>query len=489
MRIRHAACACLVSAAMSCASPHPLPPRVPAEVPPALDASVASYRYRVRATPEAAELDVDVDVPRGAPAASWNPDPHLLPYIRDVSFAARSPSEFEPVRDSCDGFCVPACAAELTCRLRYRVLLARAAHEQDDHDRAMKVGDAILSPPSAWLMRPRGTAAPFWLVVQTAPGDAFVTGLALAPAGHEGFRGDLSALDDTPYGAFGKLDVARATMPGGLVDVAFLQGKPSPRIATWVDGALGAMAAYYGRFPIDHAALLVTLERGRRVGMGRTMGHGGGAVLITVGEHADAAALADDWVLIHELVHVSFPEVGAIWAEEGIATYLEPIIRLRSHLCDADLLWRSLVEGLPKGQPDEFDRGLDATDTWGRRYWGGAMFWFLADVEIRERTHNARSLDDVLRAVNRAGGNVGVRWDLDRVLALGDEATGVSVLLPLRRKLGDAPVTVDLDAVWKRLGVAQVHGRMVYDDAAPLAAVRRGIMAGDTARMPGAARN
>jgi hypothetical protein len=144
-------------------------------------------------------------------------------------------------------------------------------------------------------------------------------------------------------------------------------------------------------------------------------------------------------------------------------------------------LWRSLVEGLPKGQPDPDDRGLDGTDTWGRRYWGGAMFWFLADVEIRERTHNARSLDDVLRAVNRAGGNVAVRWDLDRVLALGDEVTGVSVLLPLRRRLGDAPVTTDLAAVWRRLGVAQVRGRMVYDDAAPLAAVRRGIMAGDTA--------
>jgi hypothetical protein len=466
---------------MSCASLH-APARVPEDVPPALDAGVASYRFRVRATPGADELYVDVDVPRGAPAAVWKPDPHLVPYVRDVSYAARSQLEFETVQDSWDGFRVPACAAELACRLRYRVLLARAGHELDDHDRAMRVGDAILSPPSAWLMRPRGTAAPFWLVVQTAPGDAFVTGLALAPAGREGFRGDLSALDDTPYGAFGKLGVARATMPGGLVDVAYVHGKPSPGITTWVDNALRAMSAYYGRFPIEHAALLVMLEPGGRVGMGRTMGHGGGAVLIPVGEHAGTAALTDDWVLVHELVHVSFPEVGAVWAEEGIATYLEPVIRLRSHLCDADLLWRSLVEGLPNGQPQEGDSGLDATDTWGRRYWGGAMFWFLADVEIRERTHNARSLDDVLRAVNRAGGNVGVRWDLEQVLALGDQVTGVSVLAPLHRKLGGAPVTTDLDALWKRLGVAQVHGRMLYDDAAPLAAVRRGIMSGEAVR-------
>jgi hypothetical protein len=444
-----------------------------ASTPPAvLDARAAPYRYHVVAHANAQVLCVDVDVPRGAPARLWSVDPWLAPFVRDVTFAGAAASV------TSDGWTLPACGDEGGCRLRYRVLLGQAARELDDHDRAMAVGSAILSPPSAWLIRPKGVSAPFWLVVESAPGEAFVSGLALAPDGRDGFRGDLSALDDTPYAAFGRLDVARTTMPGGLVDVAYLQGKPSRRIVAWVDGALAAMASYYGRFPIEHAALLVTLEPGGRVGMGRTMGHGGGAVLMSVGERVDDAALADDWVLVHELVHVSFPDVGAPWAEEGLATYLEPIIRLRSRLCTVDELWRSLVEGLPKGQPEDGDRGLDVTDTWGRRYWGGAMFWFLADVEIRERTSNARSLDDVLRAVNRKGGNVAVRWDLDQLLALGDAAAGVDVLRPLRNKLGRAPVRTDLAGVWRRLGVAEVGGRMVYDDGAPLASVRRGIMGG-----------
>ena len=38
--------------------------------------------------------------------------------------------------------------------------------------------------------------------------------------------------------------------------------------------------------------------------------------------------------------------------------------------------------------------GLDNTHTWGRTYWGGAMFCLLADVEIRRRTHNRRGLQD-----------------------------------------------------------------------------------------------
>jgi predicted metalloprotease with PDZ domain len=181
-------------------------------------------------------------------------------------------------------------------------------------------------------------------------------------------------------------------------------------------------------------------------------------------------------VLVHELVHVSFPNVRAPWAEEGLATYLEPIIRVRSGLCNTDEVWRSLVEGLPQGQPEEGDGGIDVTDTWGRRYWGGALFWFVADVEIRKRTGNARSLDDALRTINAEGGNVAKVWDLDRVLAMADRATGVEVLGPLRRQWSKTPVRVDLDAIWKSLGVAQAGGKMVYDDRAPLAAIRRGIL-------------
>jgi predicted metalloprotease with PDZ domain len=118
------------------------------------------------------------------------------------------------------------------------------------------------------------------------------------------------------------------------------------------------------------------------------------------------------------------------------------------------------------------------TDTWGRRYWGGALFWFVADVEIRKRTGGARSLDDALLAVNGAGGNVSQRWDTDRVLALADKAIGADVLVPLRQRMGHTPVVVDLATMWKELGVAQAGGKMVYDDAAPLAALRRGIVAG-----------
>ena len=84
--------------------------------------------------------------------------------------------------------------------------------------------------------------------------------------------------------------------------------------------------------------------------------------------------------------------------EEGLATYVEPLGRARTGLIAVEQVWSELLDGLPKGLPGAGDRGLDRTPTWGRTYWGGALFWFLADVEIRRRTSGRRGLD-ALRAI------------------------------------------------------------------------------------------
>jgi hypothetical protein len=58
---------------------------------------------------------------------------------------------------------------------------------------------------------------------------------------------------------------------------------------------------------------------------------------------------------------------------------------------------------------------------------------------------------------------------------VGDAAVGGQALRDLRRRLGEAPVTIDLDALWDELGVHLRGDRVVYDEGAPLAAIRRGI--------------
>jgi predicted metalloprotease with PDZ domain len=99
----------------------------------------------------------------------------------------------------------------------------------------------------------------------------------------------------------------------------------------------------------------------------------------------------------------------------------------------------------------------------------------LADVSIRERTSNARSLDDALRAISSTGADVEAHWEIDRVLDVADRATGTTVLHELYRTMALAPGSIDLPALWARLGVHASAAGVTFDDHAPLAAVRRGI--------------
>jgi len=140
-------------------------------------------------------------------------------------------------------------------------------------------------------------------------------------------------------------------------------------------------------------------------------------------------------------------------------------------------MWADLARDMPKGEPQEGDRGIDHTHTWGRTYWGGALFCFVADVEIRRRTENKKGLQDALRGILTAGGDITHDWELGEAFKVGDRATGTTVLGDLYAKWKDAPVQVDLGALWKELGVTPDGKNVRLADDAPLAAVRRAITA------------
>ena len=245
-----------------------------------------------------------------------------------------------------------------------------------------------------------------------------------------------------------------------------------------------AVAAYYGTYPVDRVALTIHAGGPGKISGGRTMGESGQArIRIFVGRDATEKDLASNWELVHEMVHLAFPSMdGHEWIEEGIATYVEPLARARANLAPADDIWKWLLWGLPKGFNGIEKRGLDRARGWDATYWGGALFCFLADVEIRQRTDNKKSLDDALRGIVKAGGDVRVSWPIDRAFKAGDAATGVSVLGELYAKMSNGPVQVDLDGLFKRLGVSGTKDGVTYDDTAPLAAIRKGITMGNPER-------
>ncbi len=272
-----------------------------------------------------------------------------------------------------------------------------------------------------------------------------------------------------------------------MVEVSFAGVAEAPsraELLSWIEKASRAIASYYGGFPVSRVDLTVRVGRPGGIAGGRTWGDRGGArILITVGKETSAQDLRESWVLVHEMVHLAFPSMtGHEWIEEGLATYVEPLVRARAGLIAPEEIWRWLLWGVPRGLDGLGGRGLDEASGWAASYWGGATFCFLADVRIRERTGNRKSLDDALRGIVRAGGNVTVSWPIERAFEAGDRATGVPVLAELYATMGKGGTRIDLANLWKQLGVSVSGGRIVYDDAAPLAAVRKGITTGNPAR-------
>jgi hypothetical protein len=239
-----------------------------------------------------------------------------------------------------------------------------------------------------------------------------------------------------------------------------------------------AIVNYYRRYPVPEVQIDVSPHFGRGVSGGHASGWNGARIRLGVGKESTPADFAADWVTTHEMVHLAFPsqEDEHHWIEEGQAVYIEPVARARIGELTPEQIWGDMVRDMPQGQPANGDKGLDYTHTWGRTYWGGAIFCLLADVQIRERTHNQKGLEDALRAV-LAEGNIQSEWPLERAIATGDKATGVPVLHELYEQMKATPVTVDLDSLWKKLGVRAVNGQVAFDDNAPLAGVRKAITA------------
>ena len=453
--------------------------------------SITPWRYDVAVGERALELSVEIAIPPG----SWGDlevDARAEPFLQRVEASlggapfqpiarAEAPPPDDPDELTARVFRLPPCPAA-GCKVRYRFALEKAATALDADGLAAEHDGAIIAPPSAWLLRPIcfPDDQAFRLHVTAAPGVGFATGLFSGPD-HE-IAADLSDLPKAPFTVFGALRSRSIDVGGERIEIATLPGELDLTDAAadaWIGASARLVHDYYGRAPVPSALLILVPTRGRGIGYGRTLGNGGASVILPLGEHSTAAELGRGWELTHELLHTAFPLLDRehAWLSEGLATYVEPLLRARRGLIPPEEALSHLYRRMPFGLPTPGSQGLDGSTSWGRVYWGGAVFCLLADVAIRERTAGKMSLDDALRAVVAAGGHVGARWPVSRVVAVADAATGVPVFAELYAAHGQQRGAIDLAATWRSLGVLPDGLSVRFDESAPKAWIRRAIVA------------
>jgi len=250
-------------------------------------------------------------------------------------------------------------------------------------------------------------------------------------------------------------------------------------LRAWIDRSAHIVSAYYGKFPAPWVVIRLGGMEGSGVGGGRTTNDSGLMIQMRVGRETTAEALAADWVLVHEMVHLALPEVGRshLWLAEGLAVYVEGVARAQFGNRDVADVWAEDRHSMPLGLPRAEDGGMDQRLSWGRTYWGGALYCLQADIAIREQTANRVGLQTALRAILQETGGYGFDRDIAEVLRIGDTATGTHVLYDLYQRIRAAPQTADLDLLWTLLGVPSDPKTEPFDDHAPLAAIRVAITA------------
>ena len=378
--------------------------------------------------------------------------------------------------------------------LRYRLDLGTLARGLSSVTVAVGRGEGALAIASAWLVEPRlqGVAAPaIDVVVRTPPGTVFLAGLPES-GGVWRLRG--TTVRFVGYTVFGRVQSERLPVapPSGsaageqaFIDLAIFDGDfetARSDLVEWVRRTVMMTAGYWDGFTNRRMLVALLPSPGRRgVGYGRTVPGGGSTVMVQVGERSSRADLQNDWVLPHELVHTGMPFLrgNGMWFMEGAATYVEPIVRARAGWKTEPEVWREWVENLPRGL-SALGSGMEG----GSAYWGGALFFLLADIEIRRATSGAKGVEDCFKGARRLGGPMAPteRWSVPEYVARCDAALGAPLMAGVMERYVGKPNRIDLDALWRDLGVRFDGTTITTDDTAPLAAIRKLIVAGPPGR-------
>ncbi len=452
------------------------------------DATAAECRYDVVVSDAiAGELSVTIDCDGGLPEAF------------DLSNSAGADWMSSMVLS--DGTVVEPVAARWIIpegqrdgSAQYHFALREMALHRTGHESALASDEAVLVPLDVWLAVP----IPFWnwetisISFSVPDGANVATSLPLAEDGRYRIATALlGRAGPTIFGTFARIDVpvpSPASLNGNSgsttdLNLVILDSAMASNVAAltrWVSDSARAVAEFWRGFPVDRPLTVLAPVDGSEVPFGRVTSDAGITVMVLVGRDAESDVLYRDWVLIHEMLHLGSPsmhDTGA-WLNEGIATFYEPIVRLRAGWKTRDEVWREWIEWMPNGLRAMGEVGL-ADAQGGGVYWGGALFLLLAEIEVRQRTNLELGIEDCLRDIRDAGGTVDSKWTTQRFLDLCDATFGgmtVSNLMINHLGPADPP---DLDALWAQLGVSMAaDGTIAYDDSAPLAAVRDAILGG-----------
>lgn len=450
------------------------------------------WHYAITVDPALATLTSTVCFDGPVPKILVPGDESAIPYVFD---AVALGGQRRPLLRTGDGLAVPVRrGVEAPPCVRYRVRLNEAIKARD-MDVAVAIGRDIVFSPDLWLWQPSELPASHDVTAgfRLPPGIAVSVPWERLPPSHgeeERFRISDSTFAWQTAMALGRFQVEQVVVKGSTLSVARLDGpmRASPEgVLRWIREAARAVTTLYGVFPFERVQILVKPSRGSGlVDYGMVERGGGPTAIFYVSARAKDQDLPGEWIAVHELSHIALPfvERDDAWLSEGFATYYQNVVRSRAGLMSEEEAWQSLHEGFKRGIANETGRSLAATSArmgrdhdFMRVYWGGAAIALLADVELRKRSSDPSSLDAGLLELRGCCLHESRRFSAKEIFARLDRATRGQVFRELYQRHTPSETFPDLRATYPALGLVVEGDQIRLDDRAPLAPLRRAIMA------------
>ncbi len=344
--------------------------------------------------------------------------------------------------------------------LRYRYALdARIREEGPDFFAGIGEGDARHVAGREYLIRPR-------VVTPELRVELYVEGAeALLPwTPEEGGLYRLRAEDlvDSGFHGFGGRR-CHARLPDAVLDVAIL-GRftrlDDAAVCAWLRQAAEEVRTVRRAFPYPRISVRVipVPARGGSSLFGMVQWSSPPSISILVGQDTEARAFEQDWVAVHEMLHLAHPVLlpRVPWLSEGLATYYTEVARARSGRQSAERAWEELVDGFARGRARSGLRTMEEAVSGGDFslpvYWTGALFALHLDVELRRVTGNTRRLEDVLELLAERGPTS----TFGAFGAAVDSVAGQPLFDALLARHLSRPAFAEMEALLEALGVKSV---------------------------------
>ncbi len=247
-----------------------------------------------------------------------------------------------------------------------------------------------------------------------------------------------------------------------------LSDQEQQQTAQWLKNVTQSLLKIYGAWPKDKIAIQVIKTSGAQgpVPWGQVERDKVDKVTLYINPSYGFEAIAADWTVYHELSHLLLPYrgYGDLWISEGLASYYQNIIQVRSARINEAQFWDNIVSGLERGESQsnhsrksllELSDNMSGYKDYMRVHWSGVLFWLKNDVKIRLLSRGKQSLDSLLQQLKYCCETK--QMSAIEIMQKLDVLAGYKIFIPLFKVYGNSYKLPEYRTFLEKLGIDRLH--------------------------------